>query len=130
MKPDTAARELPDTATDLDALTELNDAYLESVKMGDVERFREILADDFLCSTADGSLLDKEQFLELTAGPRTLRHLSADDVRIRQFGDVAIIHAATYYETMTGLNGYGRYTDIWSKRGGTWRAVSAHVTRL
>jgi hypothetical protein len=130
MKPDTAAPELLDTTTDLGALTELNDAYLESVKMGDVERFREILADDFLCSTADGALLDKGQFLELTAGPRTLRHLSADDVRIRQFGDVAIINAATYYETIAGQNGRGRYTDIWSKRGGTWRAVSAHVTRL
>jgi ketosteroid isomerase-like protein len=118
------------TDDDIDALTGLNDAYLESVKMGDVERFREILADDFLCSTADGALLDKRQFLELTAGPRTLRHLSADDVRIRQYGDVAIINAATYYETMNGDNGHGRYTDIWSKRDGTWRAVSAHVTRL
>jgi len=33
--------------TDIDTLRELNDAYLESVRMGDVERFREILADDF-----------------------------------------------------------------------------------
>ena len=68
---------------DVEALRELNDSYLEAVKMGDVDRFREILADDFLCSVADGSLLDKSEFLELTAGPRTLRHLSADDVRIR-----------------------------------------------
>jgi ketosteroid isomerase-like protein len=115
---------------DLDALRELNDAYLESVKMGDVDRFRELLADDFLCSTADGALLDKTQFLELTAGPRSLRHLTADDVRIRVFGDVASIHAATYYETMAGARGRGRYTDVWAKRGGTWRAVAAHVTRL
>jgi len=115
---------------DSDVLRELNDAYLESVKMGDVERFREILADDFLCSAADGTVLDKTEFLEVTSGPRSLRHLSADDVRIRLFGDVAIIHAATYYETMAGANGRGRYTDIWSKRGGAWRAVAAHVTRL
>ena len=87
--------ELPATGDDVDTLRELNDAYLESVRMGDVDRFREILADDFLCSAADGSVLDKAQFLELTAGPRTLRHLSADDVRIRLLGDVAIIHAAT-----------------------------------
>ena len=57
--------------TDVDALGALNDAYLESVRMGDVDRFREILADDFLCSAADGSVLDKAQFLDLTAGPRT-----------------------------------------------------------
>src|SRR3954452_16490627 len=103
---------------DSDVLRELNDAYLESVKMGDVERFREILADDFLCSAADGSVLDKAHFLELTAGPRTLRHLSASDVRIRLFGDVAIIHAATSYTTMQGLEGRGRYTDVWERRDG------------
>jgi hypothetical protein len=128
-------------ADDLDMLRELNDAYLESVRMGDVERFNEILADDFLCSAANGTVLDKRQFLELTAGPRTLRHLSADDVRIRLLAaggpepgrpenNVAIIHAATYYTTMDGQEGRGRYTDIWAKRAGTWLAVAAHVTRL
>ena len=116
--------------TDDDTLRELNDSYLESVRMGDVDRFREILADDFLCSAADGSVLDKTEFLALTAGPRTLRHLSADDVRIRVMGDVAIIHAATSYTTMAGQDGRGRYTDVWAKRDGTWRAVAAHVTRL
>ena len=117
-------------ADDLEALRELNDSYLESVRMGDVDRFREILADDFLCSGADGAVLDKQDFLDLTAGPRTLRHLSAGDVRIRVLGEVAIIHAATYYTTMTGQDGRGRYTDIWAKRDGAWRAVAAHVTRL
>jgi ketosteroid isomerase-like protein len=119
----------PGMIDDVEALRELNDSYLEAVKMGDVDRFREILADDFLCSAADGSMLDKSEFLELTAGPRTLRHLSADDVRIRLLGDVAIIHAATFYTTMAGVDGRGRYTDIWARRDGTWRAVAAHVTR-
>ena len=115
---------------DVDTLRELNDAYLESVRMGDVDRFREILADDFLCSAADGAVLDKSQFLHLTAGPRTLRHLSADDVRIRVLGDVAIIHAATRYTTMAEQEGRGRYTDVWARRNGSWVAVAAHVTRL
>ena len=122
--------ELPALSDDVATLSELNDAYLESVKMGDVERFREILADDFLCSAADGSVLDKTQFLELTAGPRTLRYLGGTDIRIRLFGDVAIIHAATTYTTMEGREGRGRYSDVWAKRDGVWRAVAAHVTRL
>ena len=123
-------QDLPAMDDDLATLTELNEAYLESVKMGDVDRFREILADDFICSAADGSVLDKAQFLELTAGPRTLRQLTGSDVRIRLFGDLAIIHSATSYTTMQGNEGRGRYTDIWSKRDGVWRAVAAHVTRL
>jgi ketosteroid isomerase-like protein len=118
------------TATDLDLLRDLNQAYLDSVRTGDVERFRELLADDFQCSTPAGELLDKTQFLARTAGPRTLERLAGEDVRIRVLGDVAIIHAATVYTTIGGDDGRGRYTDDWQKRNGTWVCVSAHVTRL
>jgi ketosteroid isomerase-like protein len=120
----------PAEDVDLDALRDLNLAYLDSVRAGDVERFRQILSEDFLCSLPDGTLLDKREFLEHTAKPRTLARLEADDVRIRVLGDVAIIHAATRYTTLDGRDGRGRYTDVWQKRGGAWLAVSAHVTRL
>jgi ketosteroid isomerase-like protein len=115
---------------DLDTLRDLNLAYVDSVRTGDVERFGQILSEDFLCSLPDGTLLDKRQFLEHTAQPRTLARLEAEQVRIRMLGDVAIIHAATRYTTLDGRDGLGRYTDVWQKRGGTWLAVSAHVTRL
>jgi ketosteroid isomerase-like protein len=115
---------------DLTMLRELNQAYLDSVRLGDVERFRQLLADDFQASTPAGEILDKSQFLERTAGPRTLDRLEGQDVRIRILGDVAIIHAATSYTSITGQDGRGRYTDDWQKRNGRWVCVSAHVTRL
>lgn len=118
------------TTTDLDTLRDLNQAYLDSVRTGDIDRFQQLLADDFQCSTPAGELLDKTQFLARTAGPRTLERLHGEDVRIRVLGDVAIIHAATSYTTVTGQDGRGRYTDDWQKRNGTWLCVSAHVTRL
>jgi ketosteroid isomerase-like protein len=114
----------------LDTLRNLNQAYLNSVVNGDVVCFDRMLAADFLCSTPDGALLDKPQFLEQTARPRTLERLVADDVRIRLEGDVAIIHAGTSYKTLSGQEGRGRYTDVWARRDGRWLAVAAHVTRL
>jgi ketosteroid isomerase-like protein len=116
--------------TDLELLHDLNQAYLDSVRLGDVERFRELLADDFHCSTPAGELLDKTQFLARTAGPRALARLAGENVKIRILGDVAIIHAATVFTTLAGQEGRGRYTDDWQKRNGTWVCVSAHVTRL
>ena len=117
-------------AADLDALRDLNQAYLDNVVASDAVSFDRILAEDFLCSLPDGSLLDKRQFLEHTAKPRTLERLEADDVRIRVIGDAAIINAATRYTTLGGQQGRGRYTDIWAKRDGAWLAVAAHVTRV
>ena len=117
------------TATDLDVLSRLNEDYIASVQHSDVKRFDEILADDFLCSNPDGTLVDRRAFLQQTAKPVTIRHLKAHDVNIRLLGDIAIVHARTTYTTADGAESGGRYTDVWASRGGRWLAVSAHVTR-
>ena len=115
--------------SDIEVLTRLNADYITSVQKGDVKRFNEILADDFLCSMADGTLVDRKRFLELTAQPVTIRDLKAHDVNIRLMGDMAIVHAATSYTSADGRPSSGRYTDVWARRGDRWLAVSAHVTR-
>jgi ketosteroid isomerase-like protein len=117
------------THSDFDLLSALNRDYIQSVQDGDVRRFDEILAEDFLCSNPDGSLVDKKQFLAQTARPVTITSLEAQDVKVRIIGDVAIIHARTSYTLADGTQRYGRYTDVWARRNGKWLAVSAHVTR-
>jgi ketosteroid isomerase-like protein len=114
---------------DLQTLLALNHDYVESVQQGDVRRFEEILADDFVCSNPDGSLVDRAGFLEQTARPVTISRLAAHDVDVRLLGDVAIIHARTTYTLADGRPGTGRYTDVWARRDGRWLAVAAHVTR-
>jgi ketosteroid isomerase-like protein len=115
--------------TDLEILQDLNRDYINSVQHWDVPRFDEILAEDFLCSNPDGSLIDRPAFLKQTALPVKISNLQAADVKIRILGDVAIIHARTTYTGADGRAGSGRYTDVWARRQGRWLAVSAHVTR-
>ncbi len=110
-------------------LIALNRDYVDAVQHGDVRRFDEILADDFVCSNPDGSLVDRADFLEQTARPATIAGLAAHDVDVRLLGDVAIIHARTTYAHADGREGSGRYTDVWARRDGQWLAVAAHVTR-
>lgn len=115
--------------TDVDSLQQLNRDYIDAVQTSDVRRFDEILADDFLCSNPDGSLVDRAGFLAQTARSVTISNLEARDVRVRILGDVALIHARTTYTLPDGRAGSGRYTDVWARRQGRWLAVSAHVTR-
>jgi ketosteroid isomerase-like protein len=117
------------TTADLDTLRELNADYIRSVQNGDVRRFDEILAPDFVCTNPDGSFVDRAGFLAQTARPVTIRDLATHDVDIRIMGDVAIIHARTTYRRPDGEPGRGRYTDVWARRDGRWLAVAAHVTR-
>ena len=117
------------TASDMATLAALNADYIRSVQTSNVARFKEILADDFLCSQPDGSLIDRARFLEVTARPVTISNLEAHDVNVRLLGDFAIVHARTTYTTADGRAASGRYTDVWARRDGRWVAVSAHVTR-
>jgi len=121
--------EVTDMRNDLTELTDLNRDYINSVQNSDMERFDEILADDFCCSNPDKSLVDRSGFLKQTAVPVMIKNLEAHDVNIRLMGDFAIIHARTSYTMADGKPGSGRYTDVWARRNGRWLAVSAHVSR-
>src|SRR5262245_59321348 len=116
--------------TDTDVLTALNGTYIRCVAEADTQQFAQILADDFLNSNPDGTLVDKPAFLRQIESIGRLRSMDVDDVRIRIFGDTAIIHEETRYVLANGRHGRGRYTDGWAKRSGTWVAVFAHVTRI
>ena len=114
---------------EVETLIALNRDYVDSVQHGDVRRFDEILAEDFVCSNPDGSVVDRTGFLEQTAQPVAIADLTAHDVEVRVLGDVAIIHARTTYTLPDGRQGAGRYTDVWARRDEGWLAVAAHVTR-
>ena len=111
---------------DLATLTTLNRDFTSSVQKGDVKRFEEILADDFMMSTPDGSLLNKAEYLKLAAQPVTISGLTAENVQIRLLGDFAIIHGRFNSRSADGKQRRGRYTDNWARRDGTWVTVSAH----
>src|SRR5262249_23213402 len=115
----------PNPQRDLDTLTALNRDFVTAVQKGDVKRLGEIFADDFMCSTPDGSLLDKAEYLKLVAQPVTISGLVAEDVRVRVLGDFAIIHARFNSRFADGRQRRGRYTDNYARRNGTWVAVSA-----
>jgi ketosteroid isomerase-like protein len=117
------------TKSDLQTLIDLNRDYIASVQNSDVRRFDEILADDFLCTNPDGTIIDREAFLRQTARPVGISNLEAHDVNVRIMGDVALIHARTTYTRPDGQLGQGRYTDVWARRERGWLAVAAHVTR-
>ena len=114
---------------DLETLEKLNKGYVDSVQHSDVHWFERHLADDFLNSNPDGSLVDRAGFLAQITRPAGVKNLEPRDVQIRVLGDVAIIHARTRYTKGDGQAAYGRYTDIWARRDGRWLCVAAHVTR-
>ena len=115
------------TQKDLEILTQLNADYLASDQNGDVQRYGQILAEDFMSSLPDFLLRNKKQFLEMMTAPRPFTELKMDDVRIRLLGDFATIHSHMTFRTKDGVLRQGRYTDDWQRRDGKWLCVAANV---
>jgi ketosteroid isomerase-like protein len=116
-------------ARDLDALRELNDGFIRAVARSDAAWFDVHLSSDFVNSNPDGTLSERAAFLQRIAQPSTVPTLQAEDVRIRLFGDSALVHGRTRYTRPDGSGGAGRYTDVWARMDGAWRCVAADVTR-
>lgn len=114
---------------DLETLEALNLNYIRSVQDSDARWFDQNLDADFVNSNPDGTLSERAAFIAFIGQPCPLKVLKCEDVRIRLLGESAIIHARTAYLKPDGQPGAGRYTDIWMRREGRWRCVSAHVTR-
>ena len=78
---------------DLATLHELNRNYVRSVLESDVRWFEANLAQDFMNSNPDGTLVDRAAFLRQVAAPCAVKDLREDDVVIHTLGEVAIIYA-------------------------------------
>jgi hypothetical protein len=113
------------TAEDLAILEQLNLDYNRADQASDAERFRELLADDFIVQTP-GVTRNRDEYLEYIAKPRPFRDLTLLDVKIRVLGDVALIHGRAGYTMIAdGSAQEALYTDAYQKREGTWVCVSA-----
>lgn len=110
-------------------LTELNAQYVESFMKGDVGWYQKHLADDFVCVESDGSVLDKSQFLRQTAKGPDVADYRLAEVRVRVFGDAALVHATGLFTRRDGTTGTSRYTDVYVRFAGEWKAVAAQITR-
>ena len=119
----------PTIAADLETLGRLNQAYIDAVRGADAVGFEELLASDFLCTMADGSFLDRAQFIDGVAKAAKLPSLEAHDVNIRLMGDVAIIHASTTFSLPDGMPRTSPTISIGKVGWPGGRRVAAHVTR-
>lgn len=110
---------------DLAILEQLNLDYNRADQASDAERFRELLADDFIVQTP-GVTRDRDEHLEYIAKPRPFKDLALLESKIRILGDVALIHGRASYTMLSdGSIQEALYTDAYQKREGTWVCVSA-----
>ena len=113
---------------DIETLTTLNHDFVKSAQDADVKRLNEILAKDFLFTNPDSLLYNRSEFLDFIGKGARYSELREDQVNVRLFGDLAVIHARIQYRSKAGIERIGRYTDTWARRDGKWLCVAAQTS--
>ena len=110
-------------------IRELNQQYVDAFMNADVEWYRQHLAEDFVVIESDGSRLNKAEFLESNKKGPDVTEYRLEQVDVRFFGSVALVHATGLFTRKDGSKGMSRYTDVYEWVGNDWKAISAQVTR-
>jgi ketosteroid isomerase-like protein len=111
------------------ALHGLNADYLRAVVEADTDWFAEYLSDDFVCTLTDGRRIDKAEFLRRTTDGPAVTNLTYDEIDVRPFGHVALVHGVTH-SIRDGSPVSLRYTDVWRLLDGRWQAIAAQLTPI
>ena len=97
----------------------------------DVEQLDRLLHPRLLAVGPDGSLVDKAADLAAPrAGVFTIAELHEQDVRVLALADVAVTFVVLQIRGSIGgadASGRMRYTRTWTRDGGTWRVLAAHI---
>lgn len=126
---DRVGREMEDPA-------ELRTVECERLRLlveGDIERARELHADDFQLINPAGEALSREEYLGLiSSGQFRYAVWEPETIGVRLYGQVAVIrYRATIEAVFEGHEiGRGRYwhTDLYERREGRWRVVWSQAT--
>ncbi|MDQ6894712.1 MAG: nuclear transport factor 2 family protein [Acidobacteriota bacterium] len=106
----------------------LNQDYVTAFLKSDVERYRQLLADDFAAILSNGNLVDRATFLEAAAQPAKVGFFELLDVEVRVSGSFAVVRARTSFRRPDGSPGQNRYSNVYALRNGRWVVVWGQVT--
>jgi ketosteroid isomerase-like protein len=106
--------------------------FADAIAKNDPEEIGRFVTDDWIIINADGGIIDKERFLEvIKSGALTHEMMESDDIRLRLYGDSAVLTALTRskgkfmgHEFTT----HERSTDVFVRRDGQWRCVLTQLT--
>ncbi len=124
------AAEAPPASESEVQLRAIDLAHVQAYVASDQEYLSEHVDQNFRFTSAGGDWLDKSGFVVLDENPAQAGVISRDDVRVRVFADVGIVHALAVCRNPDGAESKTRYTNVYRRDGATWRLISAQLSMV
>jgi ketosteroid isomerase-like protein len=113
-------------------LGKLEEEFADAIVKNSPEKIQQFVTEDWIIINADGGIIDKERFFEvIKSGTLTHEMMESDDIRVRVYGDSAVVSALTRSKGKfmgQEFTTHERATDVFVRRGGQWRCVLTQLT--
>jgi ketosteroid isomerase-like protein len=111
---------------------EVEKGFAEAILRNNPDAIERFVTDDWIIINADGGIIDKARFLGvIKSGTLTHDVMESDDVRVRVYGDSAVVSALTRSKGKfmgQEFTTEERATDLFVKLNGQWRCVLTQLT--
>jgi ketosteroid isomerase-like protein len=118
----------------VEQLTRMEHQFAEAALERDISSLEKLLAPDFVGVDPRGTELTRAQVLANLQSPdRQITSLRHENVRVRLFGDTAVVLAVTVVRgEYNGQEVAGEfpYMRVWVKRQGEWRAIATQSSAM
>ena len=106
--------------------------FTDAIARNDLKAIEGFVTDDWIIVNADGGTIERERFLEvIKSGALTHDMMQSDDMRVRVYGDSAVVTAVTRSKGKfmgQEFSTHERSTDVFVKVEGQWRCVLTQLT--
>ncbi len=107
-------------------------ALQDAMRAGDVAELDRLLHPELLAVGPDGGMIDKAGDLAAhRAGVFSISELTEEEVRVTVLDDVAVTFVVLQIRgTIDDADASGRlrFTRTWTRDGGAWRVIAAHIS--
>jgi len=120
-------------STDEQALLQLERDWAAAWLKQDAAALEAILADGFVENYQGQTTAKKQLIADMKAGIYKVESTEVSDMRAVVFGDQAVVNGISMTKsTMRGkdTSGKSRWTDVYEKRDGRWRAVTTYLVKI
>ncbi len=109
----------------------LEQTMLMSYVLLDFATLNQVLADDYISISQDGTIQNKKQVVEIvkTAAIR-LDSIPVSEPRAKLFGNVALLTGVRKYYRAGRLLGVVRYSEVWELRRSSWQCSQSQLTSI
>jgi ketosteroid isomerase-like protein len=108
--------------------------WRQAIISNNVGQMDHLLADDYIGISANGTVETKPAALaQRRAGTVKISQLDLTDLKVRVYGDTAVVTSQAYLEGTNGqsnISGNYRYTRVYNRRLGQWKIVSFEASRM